>query len=450
VDYHRQYSTLLMSVDMCDEALADINERIEKYSALPGSDVNSQILCDAYLLLGITEYLMSPRTDRYNYYEYNAKAESYYKPGSYQDYKTLNSVNLSAMASKVGTTRAGAMEEYIDCMTRCVPTLSKIWNGCTYGLDDLARGELHFYKADLNNAAKCLNQALRKAEERNQYEVRNRTLFYLLRIALAKGDFAKIQDVLKSLEAQLDMKEYHSRFTTFDIVSSWYYSLINQPNMIAHWILNGDFGKGAIGTFKADFGNFAKAKFYYSDRRYHELISFIESEPTFNNVLFGRLETKALMAGSLYQIKERGAAMTAFKEAYELASTNSLMMPFIELGKDMRTLTRAAMRDKDSGIPGEWLELVSRKSSTYAKRLMLVTLEYKKANNINDDVRLSPREHEVLQDLYEGLSRAEIAANRGLSLSSVKMTLNMVYAKLGANSLADVIRIAVNRNLIKK
>jgi LuxR family maltose regulon positive regulatory protein len=449
VHYHRQYPTLLMSVDMYEEAFADISKRIEKYSALPSSESNNQILCDAYLLLGITKYLMAPRTDRYDYPDLFVKAERYFKLSPFQESGTFSSVNMSAMASKVGTTRRGAMEEYIESLTLSVPLLSYIWNGCTYGLDDLARGELHFYKADLDNAAKFLNQALIKAEERNQYEVRNRALFYLLRTALAKGDFAKIQSVLKSLEAQLDMKEYHSRFTTFDIVSGWYYSLINQPNMIAHWILNGDFGKGSIGTFKADFGNFAKAKFYYSDRRYHELISFIESEPTFNNVLFGRLETKLLMAASLYQLKERCAAMTAFGEAYELASTNGLTMPFIELGKDMRTLARAVARSDDSGIPAQWLELVNRKSSTYAKRLMLVALEYKKSNNINDDVRLSPREREVLQDLYEGLSRAEIAANRGLSLSSVKMTLNMVYAKLGANSLADVIRIAINRNLIK-
>jgi LuxR family maltose regulon positive regulatory protein len=115
----------------------------------------------------------------------------------------------------------------------------------------------------------------------------------------------------------------------------------------------------------------------------------------------------------------------------------------------MRTLTRAAMQSKTPGIPMEWLELVNRKSATYATRLLLVIAEYKKANNISEDVRLSARETEVLQDLYDGLSRAEIAANRDLSLSTVKTVLNTIYSKLGANTLADVIRISINRNLIK-
>jgi LuxR family maltose regulon positive regulatory protein len=448
--YHRQYSALLLSVDMYDEALADIYRRIEKYSALPSSDFNNHILCDAYLSLGVAKYLTAPQTDRYDFHEPLVKAEQYYRLSPYHESGPATSVTLSTIISKVGTTRAGAMEEYIESLSRMAPPMAKILAGCMYGMDDLARGELQFYKGSLNDAAKFLKQALHKAEERDQYEVRNRALFYLLRIAAARGNFEEIQALFKQLEAQLDMKEYHARFTTFDIVSSWYYSMINQPNLIAHWILSGDFGKGSLGTFKADFGGFAKAKFYYSDKRYNELITFIENSPSFTKVLFGKLEMKLLTAASQYQIKNRDAAMTAFQEAYELASTNNLMMPFIELGKDMRTLTRTAMRNKDLDIPSKWLELVNRKSTTYAKRLLLVTLEYRKANNIRDDVKLSTREMEVLKDLHDGLSRVEIAANRDLSISTVKMILNSVYAKLGAGSLADVIRIAINRNLIKK
>ncbi|MDR1510863.1 MAG: LuxR C-terminal-related transcriptional regulator [Synergistaceae bacterium] len=448
--YHRQYSTLLLSLNMYDEAVANIKERIAKYSALPSSDFNNHVLCDAYMSLGITRYLTAPYTDHYDFYEPLEKADRYYRMSPYHESGAATSVTLSALVSKVGTTRSGAMEEFIDSLALAIPSVANILDGCMYGLDDLARGELLFYRSSLNDSVKFLKKAFQKAEERNQYEVRNRALLYLLRISVAKGDYGEIQTIFKNLEAQLDMKEYHSRFTTFDIVASWYYSLINQPNMIAHWILSGDFGKGSLGIFKTDFGNLAKAKFYYSDKRYHELISFLESKPTFCDALFGKLEMKVLMAASQYQLKNRDASMALLEEAYELASTNSLLMPFIELGKDMRTLTRAAMRDKNRGIPAQWLETVNRKSATYAKRLLQVIMEYKKANNIKDNARLSAKEMEILRDLYDGLSRTEIASNRELSVSTVKMVLNTIYAKLGANSLADVIRIAINRNLIKK
>ncbi|MDR1481155.1 MAG: LuxR C-terminal-related transcriptional regulator [Synergistaceae bacterium] len=447
--YHRQRSVLLMSLDLYKEALAYIKGRIEKFSALPGSDFNNRVLCGAYTALAATEYLMSPVTDRYDFDVPLEKAYQYYKLSPNYETGSVTHLTLSALISKVGTTRRGAMEEYIDALTRTIPNMANILSGCMSGLDDLANGELRFYKGDLKHSTKFLRQAIRDAEEHNQYEVRNRALFYLLRIAVAQGDFEGFQSAFKDLEAQLDMKEYHSRFITFDIVSAWYYALLNQPHLISHWISRGDFGKGSIGSFKTDFGDFVKAKFYYFDRRYHELLSFTESKPAFSEVLFGRIDLKLIAAACQYKLKNRDASMAALREAYDLASSNDLTMPFIEFGKDMRTLTRVATQDKNCGIPVQWLELINRKSATYAKRQLSIISEYKKANNMGDDVLLSQREKEILQDLCDGLSRSEIAANHGLSIATVKMVLNTLYSKLGANSLADAIKTAITRNLIK-
>jgi DNA-binding NarL/FixJ family response regulator len=61
-------------------------------------------------------------------------------------------------------------------------------------------------------------------------------------------------------------------------------------------------------------------------------------------------------------------------------------------------------------------------------------------------VHLSPRETAVLNDLYHGLSRSEIAASHDLSINTVKMVLNTIYAKLGVDNLADAIRVTWNRN----
>jgi LuxR family maltose regulon positive regulatory protein len=447
--YHRQRSVLLMSLDLYKEAMTYIRGCIEKHSALPGSDFNNHVLCGAYTALGITDYLMAPHTDRYDFDEPIEKANYYYKLSPYLEDGPVTAINLSALASKVGTTRSGAMEEYIDALERSTPHLVNILNGCMSGLTDLARGELYFYKGDLKHSVKFLKQALSNAEEQNQYEVRNRALFYLLRIAIAQGDFDEYQSVFKSLEAQLEIKKYHSRFITFDIVSAWCYSLLNQTNLIPQWMSHGNFGKGTIGTFKADFCNFVKAKFYYIDRRYHELLSFTESKPLFGEILFGKIELKLFAAACQYKLKNRDASIAALREAYDLALSNDLTMPFIEFGKDMRTLTRVAMQDKSCGIPSQWLELINRKSATYAKRLLSVISEYKKANNIEEGMRLSQREMEVLQDLCDGLSRSEIAANHDLSITTVKMVLNTLYSKLGANSLVDVIKTAVTQNLIK-
>ncbi|MDR1944420.1 MAG: hypothetical protein LBQ19_06315, partial [Synergistaceae bacterium] len=401
--YHSQRSRLLMCLNRYDEAMADIEARIDRYSPLPGSAFTNRVVCGLYINLGILKYVIAPRTDRYDFDDAFERADYRYRLTPFSVSGPVTSVSLDAWASKVGTSSTGAMEEYIEALSRSIPHIVNVLNGNMYGLDDLARGELYFYRGDLRNASMHLNQALHKAEERNQYEVRNRALFYLLRIWVARGNYEEVQKLFKSLEAQLEMKEYVSRFITFDIVSSWYFSVMRQPQMIAGWIL-GEFVKGSFGTFKETFGNFVKAKLFYSNKKYYELLSFLENEQPLCEVLFGRLEMKVLEAASLYQVKKRDAALNAFREAYEMAASNELEMPFVETGNDMRTLTRAAMRDKDNDIPREWLERVNRKAATYAKRELLVVSEYRKANNLGHDLHLSPREIGILHDIYHGLT----------------------------------------------
>ena len=67
---------------------------------------------------------------------------------------------------------------------------------------------------------------------------------------------------------------------------------------------------------------------------------------------------------------------------------------------------------------------------------------------INEGVPLSFREKEILRDLYQGLSRPEIASSKNISINAVKLMINSIYEKLNAKNIADAIRIAVSRKLV--
>jgi LuxR family maltose regulon positive regulatory protein len=125
-------------------------------------------------------------------------------------------------------------------------------------------------------------------------------------------------------------------------------------------------------------------------------------------------------------------------------------MPFIELGKDMRTQTATALKEKSCTVPRAWLEKIQKKASTYAKNLSYVISEYRIFHHLNDKAyTLSNREKEVLADMCHGLSRTEIACNRAISMSTIKTLIQSIHAKLGAQNTAEAIWIAARFKLIE-
>jgi DNA-binding CsgD family transcriptional regulator len=62
---------------------------------------------------------------------------------------------------------------------------------------------------------------------------------------------------------------------------------------------------------------------------------------------------------------------------------------------------------------------------------------------------LTKKEAEILKDMCHGLSRSEIAFNHNLSVNTVKAAIQIIDAKLGAQNIADAIRIAVAQKIIE-
>jgi len=71
-----------------------------------------------------------------------------------------------------------------------------------------------------------------------------------------------------------------------------------------------------------------------------------------------------------------------------------------------------------------------------------VRLEVKSAGS-----QLTPREKEILHGVFEGLSNKEMARQIGVSLSSVKATLQSLFDKLGVRTRGQLVRIAIERSV---
>ena len=420
----------------------------EYYEAQPESPEKNHALAGIYAAWGFSRFLTCPYTDVYDFDLYFEKHSTYYDKDPYAALATLKSQPTSAWSMIVGSSRAGAPEEFIGAISRSIPHISRVLNGNLYGLDDLVRGELCFFRRELHDAKLHLEQALGKARARGQYDIQHRSLLYLMHIAFAQGDLGAADRLLQSMRALLDETGCAARCaTTYDVSCGLYHLMLGRLDQVPDW-LKGDFSEYNHPAFLDNYANWVKAKYRYQTRQYGALLAFIGNNLERQAILLGKIELKVLEALALYQLKRRGEAFAALSEAYRLAEPNNITMPFIQYGKDMRTLAAAAAKDDGCPIPKPWLEDMNRKASSFAKKKAHMISEYKRINRIEDEISLTKRETEVLRDLSQGLSRTEIAASYNISVNTVKMIVNIIYGKLCVNSLPDAIRVAANRKIL--
>ncbi|MCL2201081.1 MAG: LuxR C-terminal-related transcriptional regulator [Oscillospiraceae bacterium] len=418
----------------------------EAYEAQPESPERNRALAILYGELAFLSMLLCTSTDKYDFAGHHLKMAEYYSKNPFEASGTYNIVPISTWASLVGTQKLGAQEDYIQALTLSIPSTSIFGKGFFVGFDDLAWGELYFYRGQLNEAEQHLKQAVDKAQKCEQYSTQNRALAYLMRIAFCRGDLSAATEKLKAMELMLNDSDHGARYTIYDIATGFYYLTLGQADKIPAW-LKDDFSPYAHPAFIENYANRIKAQYHYQKQQYNALLAFIETQ-TKKNILFGKIELKLLAALIYYKLKRRGEAMRALEEAFELAEPNNLVALFTQYSKDMRTLTAAALRDEDCAIPRPRLEEINRKASAYAKRQSHMVTQYNIENNITKQITLTQRETKVLSDLSHGLSRTEIAVSQNISLNTVKMVINIIYDKLCVTNLPDAIRIGVDKKIV--
>jgi LuxR family maltose regulon positive regulatory protein len=444
---------LLLNLGKFDQVLVELKAIQATFESRPLSEFNRYVLYGCYNTLGFHGLITCMYTRQYDFVTYFEKAYHCFLTGNFKASEgPVNIVSLGSWVCRVGTAEKGDLEQFIQAITQAVPYMANCMGGCAYGMDDLARCEVAYFKGDIQNAEQFAYQALYKARDKNQYEIENRALFFLLRIHLFQGDVDKIGEVFHQLNAQLNEKAYIHRSTLYDTVTGWFYAQIEQTHKLAPW-LKDDFEASDLNTLLHGLEIAVKIKHHLSEKRYPAVLATLESHEHSHSIggaLFGQIHLKLWEAVCLYHSKETESCFRALEAAYTLACPNELDMFFIEMGKDMRALASAALHTQTCSVPRAWLEKILRYASIYAKRLMVVTKHYDdQPRNRPQNVSLSWRERKILIGLSQGLTREEIAHSSSISINTVKAGIRSVYHKLGAINRADAIRIATTRGIVK-
>jgi LuxR family maltose regulon positive regulatory protein len=443
---------ILIALERFEEAVVGLKAIIARLEAEP-SGGDGYTLARCYVNLGLSGFVTCMYTCDYSYVRSFQQAYHYCQETGDESNGPMPVAMLSSYLCRVHSAEQGEMERYIAALEAAIPLCLANYGGITYGMDDLAWAELAFFRNDQDRAEQMAYQALFKAQEKNQFEIAGRALFYLMRINIAGGNSVKIAELIKRAEALLDEQLYLNRYIYYDIQVGWFYSQIGQDGRIAPW-LKSDFVENDLNSIASGLDILVRSKYYYARGEYAKAMEVIKKDSgkySLGGFLLGKLAQRIMEAACLYAMKDIPQAMRVLEEAYNLALPNGFDMPFIEHGKNLQPLYTAALNSRRCSIPREWLTRMRRGASAYAKKLYAATENFR--NQQREDrapvVFLPRRELSVLIGLSRGLTRLELAKEVNISINTVKSVIKSVYNKLGAVNSADAVRIATGLGILQ-
>jgi LuxR family maltose regulon positive regulatory protein len=452
---------LLALLDRFKESSREFRAGIACFMDRPPGPRRSQLLAAAHSRLGILVAFVSRYTKDYNFAHWFEEGYHYYleNPEPVPAQGQANQLNIGSYAIQTGFPAGpGEIGAFIDACTAATPFASVSLGGYSCGMDTLARSELAYYQGDLNKAEQFARQAAFRGRGKNQYEVENRALFYLMRICVHKGDTAGIRELDRQMKALLEKGEYLNRYVIYDIITGRFYARLGLVEKVAPW-LRKEREEGELNVLFRGFDTLVKVRCLFFEKDYPAALRALEQEQAGGELasfLLGFLETAVLEAAIRHQLGDQAGAFAALRKAYDAAVTDALDMPFIELGEYMYSLANAALKspkgEKDpqnpaAGIPRLWLQNIRSAASAYAKERLLVAAQYRDAGDASSP-ELSEPELEVLNGLSRGRTSEEIAEDMKISLNMFGSFLRSVFNKLGAVNRADAIRIATAKGLL--
>ncbi len=443
---------------MIAEAFEKLASALQQFSVLEDTSQNQELLGEAYLLLGITQFTIYAITFDDSFLNTFQEAEKRLPQGSKMYRKHSLQLNAGNYLNLTQSVKENSLYDFEQVMKEALPYISKLTHGTGTGAYELLVAERSFWQRDFETTEIMAFDGIAKAFQKEQYDMENMGIFYLIRMYFAQGNYQKIPDLLTKLKNISEFYSAADAYMASDIIEGWFYAMTDQPEKAAKWLLEDALlSNDSPVDFTPDF--LIRARLLMCQNRLAEAVSvlnnhtkFLEKSQQSEDFLLYRIEQLTLLAVMYYQQGNKNDSLKYLEEAYNLSYPNQLVMQFIECGNAMRSLSSYALRNyKQHAIPHDWLDKIHSRASTYAKKQATIIKQLRQVNQngtLNENPSLSKRELQVLSDLCFGLSREEIADNCDLSVNTVRSILSSIFTKLGATNSLDAVRIATRLGLL--
>ena len=445
---------LLLGIGRYDEAL-EFSFKVIREWEHTDTPLALKLLCVSYSTLTYIDMYLCTATHKYEAAAFLEKSVEYRRrlPTPSVDVGGSFAVaDIRSFACLVG--EGATIEEFdlfIEGAKRAATLIPSTFADIFYGYGHLVDCEMYFFKNQFDLAKRACHQAIIEAREKKQYSIEMMAYHYLLRMSMHEGDYLLARRILRYLGDYLDNADFWNRQRLYDLTMGIFFSQIGLPRMSPPWLVM-DEKEATSEVCLPTRELIVCVTTHLAMKQYDQVLTIMgNSYPRdpHERFLFGELFFSLVTAVAKVKTGNYSGAEVDFNRAYALSFGGVFETFFIECGKELHPLVVAATKREWCGIPQKWLMMIDRKAAIFAKKTAVLRNHYERENALEDISFLSGREREVLSDLYHGLTRVEIAANRHLSLSTVKSTLRSIYLKLDVGKSTDAVRTAIKKGIVE-
>nr|WP_320146651.1 LuxR C-terminal-related transcriptional regulator [uncultured Anaeromusa sp.] len=354
----------------------------------------------------------------------------------HQNYFTFGTPSVLYMFYR----QSGAAEQTTTMLTTYMPRYCLMTTNHGAGAEYVMQAEQHFYQGDFENAAITIHKAEFPARSGQQIAILLCILFLQIRLAFVNGNPTAVQQLLQQLREEVEVCGQYQLVHALDMCEGFIYAQLKQPEKIPVWIAEGNLQESRLYFLSHAFFNIIYGQALLLNGDYLKLLGlsehFLNTARIFPNLL-SQIYIHIYEAIAYYDLRRYQEAQAALRNALAIAKPDRFIMPFVENGEKIFPILSAFEKEEN------YTSLIANIKETHTAFFPNLTVVQ---TALRDTVtKLTAREQEIAELVTVGMSNKAIGKELFIEESTVKKTLQNIYAKLGINGRTMLARLMLKR-----
>ena len=321
----------------------------------------------------------------------------------------------------------GGLEQVVRLVENEFWIYSHIASGSGTGFEFLLRSEFEFKRGNFDEAEMLGYKAVYKGQMRDQCDIILSASFVILRIALFKGRFREVNDILLQMMQEVERNGSPVMLTCYEFILGYVFSFLGMFELVPKWINIQGATDSKFMAISRNSAYIIRGKYLSECGDYATLLELARKMmPIYerHKTIDGIIIFKVFEGIALFHLEGKDEGIRSIKEALDMAEKDGIV---VTIGENTY----------------EVIPMLEEIDTPFARKVLHFARQYVNAkNNYRSKARheeLTNREIEVMDLVCDGLTAEAIAGKLYISHSTVKKHMANIYQKLGVNKKADAI-----------